>query len=463
MERPVFILKFGIRAKLLLLFSVLSILPLLLVWFQMSSNLSRMQTYLIKDAQNFAVTLQESDPKATIEEKVGDYTVGISREIETAILRVLFVTLTIIVSVSLLLLLVARYSTKRLSKPLEHLEKAIKNWDGHSPIQLALEGDDEIAVLTREFSSMTEKVALLRGESQQRQNALEKADQELMQLNLSLEERIDHRTRKLSKALEELQSLDKSKDEFLSLITHELKTPLTSISACAEALSGQVDLPEINRGTFIQIICDESERLTRLINELLDYSRISAGRLPFLFKEINLISLVERSVLQHRPAADKKGICLRFLDPLSEEKRLSHVTADPDRILQVMTNLIGNAIKFTQSGGQIQVSVDILERSESGRKTDLVQVRVADNGIGIDPMDRSKVFERFSQAGPIEHHSEGTGLGMPIAKGIVEEHKGKIWFTSTPGKGSNFYFTLPLSEKKKAGGATTVWDQKNKR
>jgi signal transduction histidine kinase len=281
---------------------------------------------------------------------------------------------------------------------------------------------------------------------------LEKADNELMRFTISLEEQIDKRTKRLRKALDDLRTLDKAKDEFLSLVTHELKTPLTSITACAEVLTGEVQLPEQTRKKFTRIIRDESERLTRLINEVLDYSRLSAGSLPIHFRQVNLIRLLERSVLQHLPAADKEKILLKFIQPDPADPRLQSVRADPDRIQQVMTNLLSNALKFTSSGGSVSVSVETLVKTSSGRKSDFAEVRVSDTGIGIAPQDREKVFERFAQAGKMEHHSEGTGLGLPIAQGIVQEHGGKIWFTSNPGKGTSFYFTLPLVDSKAEDG-----------
>jgi signal transduction histidine kinase len=443
--------RFTIGAKFLLITSLLSICPLLLIYHQISVQLEKMQTYLAYDAENYALNLQKVDGK-TDEEQASEYGEAIEREFEYAALRLLMTMLILVVAVSLVLMILARYFSHRLTKQLEILEEGIKDWDGATPTAVLVEGSDEIAVLAMQFSLMTEKVARLIAEAEERKQALEKADNELMRFTISLEEQIDKRTKRLRKALDDLRTLDKAKDEFLSLVTHELKTPLTSITACAEVLTGEVQLPEQTRKKFTRIIRDESERLTRLINEVLDYSRLSAGSLPIHFRQVNLIRLLERSVLQHLPAADKEKILLKFIQPDPADPRLQSVRADPDRIQQVMTNLLSNALKFTSSGGSVSVSVETLVKTSSGRKSDFAEVRVSDTGIGIAPQDREKVFERFAQAGKMEHHSEGTGLGLPIAQGIVQEHGGKIWFTSNPGKGTSFYFTLPLVDSKAEDG-----------
>ena len=436
--------KIRFSTKVMLVTLLLSILPLLLIYYQMSDQLKRMQVFMTNDAHSFAMTLEKVLEEESIEVRAHEYAQRTSREYEYAATKLLMTLLTLIITVSLLLMVLARYFAHRLSLSIEILATSLKKWDGMTPMPVFVEGNDEIAELAHQFSMVTDKVARLRAEAAERQVALEKADRELMKFTLSLEEQIDKRTEKLQNALQKLRTLDKTKDEFLTLITHELKTPLTSISACAEALSGHVELGAEAKKKFISIIRDESERLSRLINEVLDYSRIAAGKLPIMFRKIDLIRLVERSVLQQRPSAEMKDIRLEYFRPDPLDPRLQKVRADPDRIQQVMTNLLNNALKFTSEGGRVKVSLDILERSEQGRKTDFIQVQVGDTGIGIAEEDRSKVFERFAQAGKMEHHSEGTGLGMPIAQGIIKEHGGKIWFTSQKEKGTTFYFTLPL-------------------
>jgi hypothetical protein len=384
-----------------------------------------------------------TDPQ-NAEQRAMKFAQGMAREFDDAAVRLRSVMLTIVVVVSLSLVIIARVFSRRLMAPLDKLASKMKLWDGQSHIGVFVEGESEVALLARQFSNVTDKVARLQSLSQERQRALGETEDELKRLTTTLEDQIEKRTLRLSRALEKLQSLDRAKDEFLSLITHELKTPLTSITACSEALAGQVQLPVETQKKFLSIIQDESMRLTRLINEVLDYSRIAVGEFPILRRRINLVRQLERAILISRPAAEQKLISLLFKEPSVEYSALQDVPADPDRIQQVMANLLGNAIKFTPEKGTIIVSVDILRKSILGRFCEFARVRIEDNGIGIEPGMRSKVFERFGQAGKLEHHSEGTGLGMPIARGILKGHGGRLWFTSRPNEGTTFYFTLPM-------------------
>ncbi len=397
-------IRFSIGAKFLLITSLLSIFPLVLVYFQIHIQLEKIQVYLSHDARNYVENIQAENAGKSKEEQAQEYASAIEREFEYVALRMLMTVLILVVGISLILMILARYFSHRLTKQLEALEEGIRNWDGAEPTAVIVEGRDEIAVLARQFSLMTEKVAKLMAEAEDRKRALEKADNELMRFTISLEEQIDKRTKRLRKALDDLRTLDKAKDEFLSLVTHELKTPLTSITACAEALTGEVQLPQQARKKFLRIIKDETERLTRLINEVLDYSRISAGSLPIHFQRVDLVRLLERSVLQHMPAAEKKSIRLQFNHPDPLDPSLQLIKADPDRMQQVMTNLLSNALKFTAPDGSVTVDLEILEKTIHGRKSDFVEIRVIDTGIGIEPQDRDKVFERFAQAGKMEHH-----------------------------------------------------------
>jgi signal transduction histidine kinase len=436
--------RFGVGAKLLLGGLLFSILPLALFWFQVDYQLSRVRVLLVADSTEQALALADLDLPYLVRMQAQAHAESIGVLITETIDRMARISLLMTLMVSLLLVVLVRRLVKDISGPLERLEHAVGEWDGTTPLDLAVEGNDEVAEVTRAVSQMSAKVAGLRAETKARATALEAADKELTALNVSLEKTIEQRTRRLQEALDKLRSLDRHKDDFLSLITHELKTPLTSISACAEALSGRVDLPEPSRKQFLQIILDETDRLTRLINDVLDYSRVSAGRLPFMFRSIDLIALAGQAVLSHRPAAEQKEVKVRFNRSDDPDPRLVDVKADPDRLFQVMTNLLGNALKFTPPGGKITVSTSILEKVINGRERAFARVSVNDTGSGIPPEDRNKVFERFAQAGQMDHHSEGTGLGLPIARGIIREHGGKIWFTSKPEVGTTFYFTIPV-------------------
>jgi len=218
-----------------------------------------------------------------------------------------------------------------------------------------------------------------------------------------------------------------------------LKTPLTSIANCSELLltEGFTRSPEEQK-KYLEIIGEEVQRLDRLIDDVLVITRMEAGKLPFNLQNVDILSLVERAVIQHQPVARKRGLNLKFkAEPTPE---LLSVKADPDRIKQVLSNLISNAIKFTPAGGEITVSVKT--KTVNGNKSALVSV--SDTGVGIPRSEWESIFEKFTQLEQVEHHSVGSGLGLPIAKKIVEIHNGRIWLESEEGRGTTFYFTVPI-------------------
>ena len=186
----------------------------------------------------------------------------------------------------------------------------------------------------------------------------------------------------------------------------------------------------------VQVISEESERLTRLINDVLDLSKIEAGKMTFYIKEEKLADVISRAVKNMTGFSDSKNISISQI--ISDESLM--VLIDKDRILQVLANLINNAVKFTPEDGTIEVEI---------KKDDekFAMVIVKDNGIGIKPEDHAAIFEKFKQSEDIMVRSAGgTGLGLSICKNIVEHFGGKIWVESEYGHGSSFIFTLPLSQ-----------------
>jgi signal transduction histidine kinase len=367
-----------------------------------------------------------------------DFTSEVQAKFDRAIAELRIVALAFFLALSLFVLVMARWLTKNLALPLENLATAMESFDGETPIQMMAEREDEIGQLTENFVEMTENLAQARQELEAKQRALERADQELMQLNLHLEKRIAERTADLQVALQKLREVDKNKDDFLSLVSHELKTPLTSIRASAEALMSQeLQLPEEGRQRFLHIIHTESQRLTRLINDLLDLTGFEAGRLQFHLAPTDLTERVRETAEAYRLAITRKGLQLELT--LSDDPRLRKTILDADRVVQVVTNLLGNAIKFTERG-RISVTLDVIE---SGPRP-MARLVVADTGIGIRPEDAHKVFDRFQQIEQIDTHHEGVGLGMPISKMIVEALGGDIHFASRPKHGTAFTVVLPL-------------------
>lgn len=246
---------------------------------------------------------------------------------------------------------------------------------------------------------------------------------------------------KLSREVSKLREVDSLKNDFLSLVSHELRTPLTSILAYTETLlmEGIIDTEE-ERREYLQIIYDEGERLTRLINDVLDLTKMEAGKMEYLLEERDLNEVLHNAVMSSDPVARQKGLTLRA--DLAAD--LPVVRFDPDRIMQVLMNFLSNAIKFTDKGGRVTVVSESAPPLPDSN-TPSVRVSVIDTGIGIAPENLDKVFSKFEQIESIDHHSIGTGLGMPICKQIVEEgHGGEIGLTSEPGKGTTFFFRIPV-------------------
>jgi signal transduction histidine kinase len=299
---------------------------------------------------------------------------------------------------------------------------------------------DEIGELTRAFVQMKRDVKLAREQITQKQHELEAANREIRTLNQDLERRIADRTRELQAALDELRTLDQSKDDFITLVSHELRTPLTSILACADGLlEVGVGGAPAERDRLLGIIRDEGNRLSRLINDVLTLQRIEVGRMPFEFARVNLRHLVEKTCWTMEPAAQARKVRVRFAG--SPDPRLRAVRADYDRIVQAVTNLLSNAIKFSPAGATVEATVEVARDGAA----EVARVAVRDAGPGIAGKDARRVFDKFYQAELIDHHSEGSGLGLPIARSIVEEHGGRIGFDPAAGRGTVFHFTLPLA------------------
>ena len=241
---------------------------------------------------------------------------------------------------------------------------------------------------------------------------------------------------KLRAANERLQELDRLKDEFIATVTHELRTPLTSIRSFSEILYDNPDIAPLQRKEFLAIITKESERLTRLINQVLDLARIEAGRFDWRIGPVDLRAVLEDAAAAvGRLFADKK-VALDMDLPHA----LPYVRADRDQLMQVAINLLSNAVKFCAPGtGRATVSAAVLG--------DVVELRIADNGPGIAPRHHKIIFEKFRQASDaLTNKPAGSGLGLPISKRIIEHFGGRIWVESETGQGATFIFTVPVAE-----------------
>ncbi|OPY68860.1 MAG: Alkaline phosphatase synthesis sensor protein PhoR [Syntrophorhabdaceae bacterium PtaU1.Bin034] len=232
---------------------------------------------------------------------------------------------------------------------------------------------------------------------------------------------------------ERLKKMDTMKSDFFSLMAHELRTPLASIKEGTNLLLEGVgeDFKE-KRKEILTIIAEESNRLTDLVNSLLDLSKMEAGMLALNLEESDIRPLVDKAVSGMRPLAMTKNVNIKTEIP----RDVPYVKMDGERILQALRNLIGNAVKFTPGGGYITISVQPTEKG--------VRVSVADTGPGIPEEDLNVIFDKFRQAAMTSYAKiKGTGLGLAIVKHIINAHGGKIWVESETGHGSTFIFLLP--------------------
>ena len=241
-------------------------------------------------------------------------------------------------------------------------------------------------------------------------------------------------TAELRQANERLKELDRMKDDFVSMVTHELRTPLTSIRAFSEILRQEPNVELAQRKHFLDIITKETARLTRLINQVLDLSKIESGRAEWHESQVDLKELVSDAVAGMGQVFEEKGIRVE----LSLPEAVPRVRGDLDRIIQVLLNLLSNAVKFCDgAAGRIEVALS--------EQSDCLRVDVADNGHGVSAADQAVIFEKFRQGGDaLTNKPQGTGLGLPISRHIVEHHGGRLWVESAPGSGARFSFTLPL-------------------
>jgi len=256
---------------------------------------------------------------------------------------------------------------------------------------------------------------------------------ELGDLSRELEAKVQQRTAELEEANRRLTELDRLKSDFVSNVSHELRTPLTSIRSLSESLLAGDDIPRHRQEQLLTIITQESERLSRIIGQLLDLSRIEAGKMEWRLEPVDLGAVAAHAAEAHRSLFDRKHVALIVERAVASVP----VLADRDKLIQVLTNLLSNAAKFTPEGGRVAV------RSFTADGQGVVEVE--DTGAGIPPGQLDAIFERFRQVGDtLTGKPEGTGLGLPISRDIVHHHGGSLSVRSVLGQGSCFRMTLPL-------------------
>lgn len=315
----------------------------------------------------------------------------------------------VVLGVTAASLLVIYLLTRHLvTAPLERLAAAAANI-GAGQLEIP-EGQLELLKRSRELGIVAEN--------------MESMAQSLKDLYGSLEQKVAERTRELAHA-------NQVQGQFLATVSHELRTPLTSIIAFTELLLKQ---STGQQREFLLDVLESSRRLLALVNDLLDLSRLEAGRLQLFTDVIDLSELVAQVESSLRPLADQKQIELAVAPPV---EMLPPVLVDPLRIKQVLVNLIGNAIKFTPEGGRVSVNARVAGA--------WVAVTVSDTGPGIPAEQRDLIFEAFRRVEAPGQQHPGSGLGLALAKNLVELHGGRIWVTEAPRGGSQFCFTIPVA------------------
>ena len=237
----------------------------------------------------------------------------------------------------------------------------------------------------------------------------------------------------------QLETASRHKSEFLANMSHELRTPLNAIIGFSEVLSERM-FGEINdkQAEYLGDILESGRHLLSLINDILDLSKIEAGRMELEPTDFDLAGAIENTLVLVRERAHRRGIALtRAIDG-----RLGMIHADERKVKQVLLNLLSNALKFTPEGGRIAIAAEVRDGA--------IEISVTDTGVGIAPEDQAAVFEEFRQVGAASRKVEGTGLGLAISRKFIELHGGRIGVKSVVGTGSTFAFTLPLPEGRRS-------------
>ncbi len=267
---------------------------------------------------------------------------------------------------------------------------------GDLAVRLEETGPGEVGELTQAFNQMTERLGANR-EELERQN-------------------------------ERLRESERLKSELISIVSHELRTPLASILGFSTLLLRR-EVDEVDRSHYLEIIDAQGRRLAALVNDFLDAQRIEEGRFELKLQTLDVAQVVREQAQLFRGQSDRHEIRLELDDELLP------VRADRDRLAQVIGNLLSNAIKYSPAGGTVVIA--------GSHEAELVRVSVRDEGVGIAQAEQTRIFTRFFRGAARESGIAGTGLGLALARDILEAHGGRIGFTSDPGAGSTFWFELP--------------------
>jgi len=342
----------------------------------------------------------------------------------------LFVTGLLLLVALIPALLLSVFFARRMVRPIQTLHAAAAQigsgtWDRRIDIRTG----DELEALAETFNQMAAR---------------------LRDSYNSLEQQVAERTRELGDAITQLESASRHKSDFLANMSHELRTPLNAIIGFSEVLLERM-FGDINakQKEYLQDILSSGRHLLSLINDILDISKVEAGRMELQPAPTDLRFVLQNSVSLVRERATRQGISL----DIDVDSTIGTIEADERRVKQILFNLLSNALKFTPAGGRVTLTATGIG--------DVVQISVRDTGIGIRREDQDRIFEEFQQAGPGKA-VEGTGLGLALAKRFVEMHGGRIWVESDVGTGSSFTFTLPISQPSQNGNVASREDARSR-
>jgi len=395
-----------------------------------------------------------------LSKEVEKKTLEVSKELEN------FHFLNILISIMIIALLTTSslvYSflvTKSILDPISKFEEATTRIaEGEFGLTIEVKSKDELGKLALHFNEMSKKLLEFKRKIESHQKELEKTVRErTKELNKKVKELTETKIalmnmmedlsetnkklleaqKKLKKSYMELKKLDVEKDRFISIAAHELKTPMTAISGFAQLLKDEEIIKDKEkRLRYLKIIEDEIKRLSALVTDILDLSRIDLGTMKVFVEEVNINEILNDVKNEMIELAKEKSLYLN----VEVEKGIPNILTDKEKLKRILLNLVSNSIKYTEKGG-----VTIKAEKEDNE----IKFSVSDTGIGIPKEYFNKIFTRFFQvSSPYTRKAKGSGLGLSICKELVELLGGKIWFDSEVGKGTTFYFTLPLKYKKR--------------
>ena len=314
---------------------------------------------------------------------------------------------------------------RRMTRPIRLIQEgATRIGEGALDERIHVDTGDELEQLAGEFNRMAARL----------QNSY-----------ATLEQRVEDRTRDLVEAHDQLERVSNEKTRFLANMSHELRTPLNAIINFADVLrdgsSGPLSPKQLS---YAQDIHVAGQHLLDLITDILDLAKIEAGRIDLNMTTVDVVESLEAALQVVRERAKGKGVELR----LEADPEVGCIEADARKLRQILFNLLTNAVRFTTPGGSVTI--------KAARHPDEVEIAVIDTGVGIDPADHERIFQEFEQAGSWEQRKEGTGLGLPLARRMIELHGGSLSLVSSPGRGSTFTVRLPLRPATSNASESTV-------